>query len=111
MIHVTPEARTELHGLLTRALAERSPSRVSQPDVPQSNAGDLAPEAPQLGFRLVAEGAELGLALDAPREGDRVVEQDGLSVLILDSAASELVKDLTLDVAETPEGTRLALRE
>ncbi len=92
MLQVTPEARIELHGMLMRILTER----------PDSN-------PPDLGFRLVAEGSQIGLALDAPREGDEIVNQDGRSVLMLDSPTSELVENLTLDVVETPDGTRLEL--
>jgi hypothetical protein len=93
MLHVTHQARTELHGILDRILDQRSDS-------------DFAPEQ---ALRLVARGARLGLALDSPRGGDEIVEQDGRSVLILDSAVSEFVENLTLDVVETPEGTQLWL--
>jgi Fe-S cluster assembly iron-binding protein IscA len=101
MLQVTPQARDELHGMLERALAER----------PQSE------PAPTLGFRLVAgpsaegEGSKLGLALDAPRGGDQIVEHGGRSLLLVDAAAAPLVENLTLDVVETPEGTRLSLRK
>jgi Fe-S cluster assembly iron-binding protein IscA len=98
MLHITSEARDELHGMLVRALAQQGPS-----------------EPRDLGFRLVSEAnagrepSQLGLALDAPRKGDEVVEHQGHSVLILDPMTSELLHDLTLDVVETPEGTRLGL--
>jgi Fe-S cluster assembly iron-binding protein IscA len=98
MLNVTPEARTELHGMLMRALADR----------PEEGEGSL-------GFRLVtgeAEGAssQLGLALDAPRPGDEVLEHDGCSVLIVDDRTASLLGDLTLDVVQTAEGTRLGIR-
>jgi hypothetical protein len=92
MLQVTPEAKGELHGMLMRLFAERPDS-----------------DTPDLGFRLVAEGSQIGLALDTPREGDEIVDQDGHSVLMLDSLTSELVENLTLDVVETPDGARLEL--
>lgn len=100
MLQVTPQAISELHGMLTRAVAQQ----------PTADAGNV-------GFRLVAsaaregEGSELGLALDAPREGDAVIRHDGSSVLLLDAATSELLGDLTLDLIETPGGARLGIRE
>jgi hypothetical protein len=92
MLHVTSAARAELHDMLVRVLAQRSD-----------------PDPPDLGLRLVAEKCQLGLALDEPREGDQVVGQEGRSVLIIDPSTSELVEDRTLDVIETPQGTRLGL--
>ena len=94
MLHVTPAARIELHGMLARTLAR----------IPHSD-----PPGPDLGLRLVAEGSQIGLALDVPREGDEILHQDGRSVLILDSSVSERVGNRTLDVVETPRGTQLAL--
>lgn len=95
MLHVTPEARAELRGRLVRILDQRS---------------HFDP-ALDLGLRLVVERSRLGLTLDSPRGEDEVMEEDGLSVLILDTAVSELVESLTLDVVETPQGTRLELRD
>ena len=97
MLNVTPEARTELHDMLMRALADR----------PEEGEGSL-------GFRLVTgsegQSSQLGLALDAPRPGDEVLEHDGCSVLIVDSRTASLLGDLTLDVVKTAEGTRLGIR-
>lgn len=98
MIRVTTQARTALHEMLMHALSEQ----------PQAEDGAA------IGFRIVpaaGEDSQLGLALDEPRPGDSVVEHGGHSVLIVDNASAELLTDLTLDVAETPEGPRLALRE
>jgi len=68
-----------------------------------------------MGFRIVSGatadggGPRLGLTLDAPRDGDELVEHDGRLVLILGTSAAALLEDLTLDVIDTPEGTRLGL--
>jgi len=96
MIEVTPRARKELHGMLLEALA------------PRPNGALRA-----LGFRLVAlpsDESALALRLDAPGQGDEVVEHEGCSVLIVDALASQLLEGLTLDVVETDEGPSLGLR-
>jgi Fe-S cluster assembly iron-binding protein IscA len=98
MLTVTIRARDVLHDLLVRTLEQQQG----------------LDNGTSLGFRLVPgreEESQLGLALDQPRPGDAVVEHDGRSVLIVDNASAELLTHLTLDVAETPEGTKLALRE
>jgi hypothetical protein len=95
MLHVTSDARKALYGMLVRILDQRP---------------DFDP-AIDLGLRLVVERSRLGFTLDSPRGGDEVLEQDGLAVLILDSAISEFVENLTLDVLETPDGDRLELRD
>ena len=99
VLNVTPQARAALREMLLRALDDK----------PGSNGRSL-------GFRLVAGETEagdanLGLALDSPRNGDVVVDHDGLSVLILDTLASELLDQMTLDLLETSDGTMLGLRE
>ena len=95
MLDVTPQARSQLSGMLMRMLDQRP---------------ELGPGA-DLALRLVLERSTLGFTLDSPRRGDEIVEQDGRSVLILDTAISEFVENLTLDVVETPDGTRLELRD
>lgn len=98
MLQVTTEARTELHDMLLRALAQQPPS-----------------DGAAVGFRLVSseaeEGTQLGLTLDAPRQGDEIVEHEGHSVLILDPVTTQILGGLTLDVVETPEGRQLGLRD
>ena len=100
MLRVTRQARNELHQMLMQILAAATPQT----------------DAAELGFRIVADSpedaaeAQLGLALDAPREGDEIVDHQGRSVLIVDPPTSLLLCDLTLDVHETPEGTQLELR-
>lgn len=100
MLQVTAQAKNELHGMLMRALADR----------PRSDPASL-------GLRLVpgtsgeGKAAQLTLALDAQRQDDQVVEHEGRSVLMLDASTAPLVENLTLDVVDTPEGTRLSLRK
>lgn len=94
MLHVTTQARSELHGLLVRVLAERED-----------------PGPAEIGLRLVSQAGRLGLTLDAPHQDDEVVEQGGRSVLIVDPSTSEMLDELTLDVVETADGARFALLE
>lgn len=101
MLRVTPRARHELRGILTRALSRRAPLKGA--------------DRPALGLRLVSahgdeEHSEFGLALDTPREGDEVLEHEGRSVLIVDAVTSGRLEQMTLDVVETPKGVRLGLR-
>lgn len=98
MLNVTPRARAELQGVLTHALADHP--RVDGP--------------PDLGLRIVpgeGPGDALSLVLDEPRRNDEVVEHDGRSLLIVDAAIGALLDDLTLEIVETPDGTRLGLRD
>ena len=99
-MNVTPQARTELHEMLMRALSQRTDSR---------------DDGPALSFRLMpstgGESPGLGLTLDAPKKSDEVFEHDGRSVLVLDASVSAMLDGLTLDVVDTPEGARLGLLE
>lgn len=99
MLHITPQARSELQAMLMRVTAKE----------PGSNGAGL-------GLRLVASaseesGTQVGLTLDGPREDDEIVNHEGHSLLLLDPRTSELVAHLTLDLIETTEGTRLGLRD
>lgn len=119
MLHVTPQARAELHGLLVRALDQRQTPQQQPQSRPQSETQTQAQtetEMDAMGLRLVPSAqqqgsSQLALTLDEPRDGDEVVEHDGRSVLILDSSTASLVDNLTLDVVETPQGARLGFRE
>jgi len=98
-MHVTTQARMELHEMLQRALAQR----------PESDGKALS-------FRLLpangkGDAPALGLTLDAPGAHDEIVEHQGCSVLVLDSATSAMLDGLTLDLVDTPEGSRLGLLE
>jgi len=93
MLHVTSEARVELHTRLLSALAQEGQS------------------SPDLGFRLATREDRLGLALDLPRERDQVVEHEGRSVLIMEPAVAERLAEQTLNAVETTDGTRLQIEQ
>lgn len=99
-MHVTPQARNELHQMLLRALEMRHEQK---------------PPPEEMSLRLVPSGdgeaTGLGLTLDAPASQDEIVEHQGRSILALDAGTSALLEDLTLDLVETPEGARLGIVE
>lgn len=57
-----------------------------------------------------APQGEFGLAIDEERSGDQVVKQAERAVLLVDEEVSAVLDGATLDVVESPEGTRLTLR-
>lgn len=72
---------------------------------------DASEASDEQGLRLARtpEG-EFGLAIDEEREGDQVVKQEERPILFVDQDVASALDGATLDVAESPEGTRLTLR-
>lgn len=74
----------------------------------------LAEESSEAGqvLRLVARPQEDGFALgpDQVEEGDEVVEEGGETVLVIASALAEELQGAIIDVEETEEGPRLAIK-
>lgn len=63
------------------------------------------------GLRLARNPAgEFGLAVDERREGDQIVSAGDREVLFVESEISDALDGAVLDVAEAPDGARLALR-
>lgn len=94
MLHITPTAKAELREMLGRFARE-------------------GPEQKELGFRIVSspgEESSLSLALDRPSSQDEIHSHERRSILLLDRRASERLDGFTLDLVETPEGKRLAIR-
>jgi len=60
-------------------------------------------------LRIVYSEDGYQLTLDDPKEGDEVFEHEGESYLLVDSEVGEALSDATLDVQESPQGTRLTL--
>ncbi len=50
------------------------------------------------------------LGPDQTRPGDVTFAHEGRTVLLLDASAAQAMKDMTLDVRNTPAGPRLRLR-
>jgi Fe-S cluster assembly iron-binding protein IscA len=63
---------------------------------------------PEETFRLVPAGSEqLGLTIDRMKEGDQVVEHEGVKVLLVGSELAEALDGLVIDCEDTSEGRRL----
>jgi len=70
---------------------------------------DDANAAPDTAVRLVVESNGLTAALDSERPGDASIDHDGRKVLLLDSQASQVLSERTLDVQATDDGPRLGI--
>ncbi len=61
--------------------------------------------------RIVRTEEGFRFTLDEAKEGDQVFEDEGGSYLLLDTEVGEALSSATLDVKESPEGTRLTLSQ
>jgi Fe-S cluster assembly iron-binding protein IscA len=67
---------------------------------------------PELAIRLIPSPAnpnQLAMALDKEKEGDQVVESEGVKVLIISSELSEALDGMVIDCQDTPEGAQFSL--
>jgi Fe-S cluster assembly iron-binding protein IscA len=65
---------------------------------------------PEAGLRLtVSSPGEFGLSIDTEREGDEVVEHEGSKILFIEGNVSSSLEGFTIDVQDTPEGTKLTI--
>lgn len=65
-------------------------------------------EGPAVSLRLVARApGQFGLVPDEEKEGDQVVEHEGLKVLLIDAELSALLGGVTIDCREGSEGPQL----
>ncbi len=62
-------------------------------------------------FRIVSAEEGYEVTLDGANEGDQVFEHEGENYLLLDTEVGEALSNATLDVKESPEGTRLKLSQ
>lgn len=60
-------------------------------------------------LRLVHSEGSLGFGLDFPREGDRVIQSEGMDVLLVAPDLAETLERITIDLQETPKGTSLVI--
>lgn len=87
MINITDEAKKELKKMLS----------------------ENAPE-PGVLLRLAAnEEGQLGLIMDKEEAGDRVVEYEGIKIMVVDEHFASQLEGISLEVEETPEGPSLVL--
>lgn len=68
-------------------------------------------DEPELSLRLVAASApgQFGLVPDMEKEGDLVVEHEGIKVLLIDEELSALLETVTIDCREGSEGPELVI--
>jgi len=65
---------------------------------------------PETGLRLSFKSpGQFGLVLDKEHKGDQVVEHEGSKVLLVGLEIVEQLQGATLDVGDTPEGTKLVI--
>jgi len=65
---------------------------------------------PELALRLKGgPGGQLGLVLDREAPGDYVVEHEEAKVLLIGEELADVVEGVTLDVQDTPEGSKLVI--
>ena len=62
-------------------------------------------------FRIVNTEEGYRFTLDEAKEDDQVFEHEGENYLLLDTEVGEALSSATLDVKESPEGTRLILSQ
>jgi len=65
---------------------------------------------PTIGLRLsLKQPGQFGLELDSEAEGDQVVECEGYKVLLIGPGVAEALGERTIDVQDTPNGTKLVI--
>jgi Fe-S cluster assembly iron-binding protein IscA len=63
-------------------------------------------------LRLMDRGqGKLGLGVDIEALGDRIVEYEGIKILIVEPELAKNLHGVTLDVDDTPEGAELVISE
>lgn len=60
-------------------------------------------------IRIVYTEEGYQLILDDAKDGDQVFEQDGQNYLLVDAEVGQALADATIDVQESPKGTRITL--
>ncbi len=71
----------------------------------------LKKESAPRAFRIVGIEEGYRFALDEAQESDQVFEHEGENYLLLDTEVGEALSGATLDVQESPDGTRLILSQ
>ena len=60
--------------------------------------------------RFVTQGDQITLALDQQKEGDKAVDHDGRTLLLLSPDVDAALDGKELDLIETPQGSGLGLK-
>ena len=101
MIKVTDVAMKELKAMMDRGrLACVDEFREISYGVDESN----------IALRLVpTPNGHLAIIMDVYREGDTVIEDNGIKVLLIEADLVDLVDGMLFDCTETPEGPNLQI--
>ena len=76
--------------------------------------GDLQAVATdsEVAIRLIPSPSvpnQIQMALDKEKEGDQVVESEGVKILLLDSEIAQALEGMVIDYEETPQGGKFTL--
>ncbi|HEX78353.1 MAG TPA: hypothetical protein G4O03_08130 [Dehalococcoidia bacterium] len=69
---------------------------------------------PELGIRLIPSPSKpnrLEMTLDREKEGDQVVESEGVKILLLSPELAPALEGMIIDCQETPQGVRFTISE
>lgn len=67
---------------------------------------------PEACLRISAdEQRGIGVAIDKERDGDQVIEHEGSKLLLVEQAVAYTLQGITIDVEDTPEGTKLVITD
>lgn len=61
-------------------------------------------------LRFVVQDNALGIELSKSQPDDQTVEHDGRTVLVLGEDVSKILEERTLDIEQTQEGPKLAVK-
>ena len=87
MINITERAKQELKKLLSKNV-----------------------DWPQARLRIMDRGQGIiGLGIDIEAPGDRVVEYEGMKLLVIEPELANNLQGVTIDVCETAEGSELVI--
>ena len=67
---------------------------------------------PEVSVRLIPSPSmpnRIEMSLDKEREGDQVVESEGVKILLLDSQIAQALEGMVIDCEETPQGERFTI--
>ena len=76
--------------------------------------GDLqaVTSEPEVGIRLIPSPSipnRIQMVLDKEKEGDQIVESEGVKVLLLDPEIAQALEGMVINYEETPQGARFTI--
>ena len=71
-----------------------------------------ATEEPEVGVRIIPSSSvpnQLEMVLDIEKEGDQVVDSEGVKILLLGSDIAQALEGMVIDYQETTQGGRFTI--